>query len=187
MPHGSHPTPARGWGPRAGHIYPLVRHVAAIELAKRWPADLPEQSIRELFETLTREEYKEPSPIEEEYASVTSTEDGGGCLGQDIVRRTFAVPWVRAGENTCVPHLLEFWSFDPQFYELGEALLALAFPAAPAGANREHLTGVQRRVLEAFLRNQEIWFSDLNWPRLLAARGLPGRLDEMQLFLGYRD
>ena len=83
-------------GAACGHIYPLVQHVAAIELAKRWPADLPEQSIRELFETLTREEYKEPSPIEEEYACDLN---GGWRRVSGPRHRSpdFAVPWVRAG------------------------------------------------------------------------------------------
>ncbi len=105
---------------------PLVRHVAAVELARHSPDQLPEASILELLDTLSDLEYSRKPTIAAEYEEVTATEDDSNDLGQDIV---LAIASLRCGQaDFAIGRLLEFWSFRTQFYELAHALLALGFP-----------------------------------------------------------
>jgi hypothetical protein len=158
--------------------------VAAIELAKRWPGDLPEASIRELLDTLARDEYFEPSPLEDDYAEATATEEDCGALGQDIV---LAFAHLGCGQaDFVIPRLLEFWSFDSQFYELGHAMLALAFPPSDRMVVEESLSGRQRRIVQALLAQPMIWDSDMTWGEALIRYGLPRTRGEMFCLLGYR-
>lgn len=161
---------------------PLVRHVAAIELAKRWPEELPETSIRELLETLARNEYREPLLFESEYAEATATEEDCGSLGQDIVIAFAHLGYGQA--DFVIPRLLEFWSFDYQFYELGYAMLALAFPRSEQPVRNEQLSDHQRSILRALTAQSEIWISDMTWEQRLTRYGLPGTRSEMLSLLG---
>jgi hypothetical protein len=163
----------------------LVRHVAAIELAKIDPERLPEQSLRELLDTLARLEYLERLPLEEEYSQATATdEEDGKCVGQEIV---LAFAALRCGQaDYVIPRLLEFWSFDSQFYELAHAMLALAFPLTRSRIEKEALNGVQYRILQALVAEGAIWGSDASWSSALTAHGLPQSRDEVSRLLGYR-
>jgi hypothetical protein len=164
--------------------HPLVRHVAAIELAKWWPGDLPEASIRELLETLARDEYYEPSPFEDDYAEATATEEDCGFLGQDIVVAFAHLEYGQA--DFVIRRLLEFWSFDCQFYELGHAMLALAFPPSDRTLLKENLSGLQQRILQGLVAQAMIWNCDMNWKEALVQHGLPETLHERFSLLGYR-
>lgn len=165
---------------------PLVRHVAAIELAQRWPDELPERIIREMLDTLGRDEYFDPPPFESDYAEATATDKDCGCLGQDIV---VAFSYLACNQaEFVIPRLLEFWSFDSQFYELAHALLALAFPRSTSRIpSKNHLTGVQRRILTALIAQPTIWGRDMTWKEHIARYGLPDTLSELRKFMGYRD
>jgi hypothetical protein len=161
----------------------LVRHVAAIELAKLDPERLPEQSIRELLDTLARGEYLERLPLEAEYSEVTSTEEDCKGLGQEIVQAIAALHCGQA--DYVIPRLLEFWSFDSQFYELAHAMLALAFPVTGSPVEKGKLSGVQKRILQALVEEKEIWRGDGFWPDALSEHGLPQSRDEVYRLLGY--
>jgi hypothetical protein len=162
---------------------PLVRHVAAIALAQRWPDQLPETVIRELLDTLARLEYLERLPIEDEYSAATATEEDCGYLANDIV---VAFTQLACGQaDFVIPRLLEFWSFDPQQYDFGHALLALTFPRTRKKVVGSRLTGVQQRVLEAAVRQDDIWQGDAFWPPALAAHGLPRTNEGMRRLMGY--
>ena len=163
---------------------PLVRQVSAIELAKRWPEELTEASIRELLETLGRDEYLEPSPFDDDYVEATATEEDSGSLGQDSVVAFAHLSYGQA--DFVIPRLLEFWSFDCEFYELGDALLALSFPPSDRLDDFETLSGRQQRVLEALVAQPLIWQNDGTWRSTLARYGLPLTLSKMLKFLGYR-
>jgi len=162
----------------------LVRHVAAIELAQLAPSRLPESSIRELLDTLGRLEYFEKLAIEEEYFEVTATENDFLTLDQQIVVAFCALNCGQA--DYVVARLLEFWSFDSQFYELGRALLALTFPSSNLPIRREELNNRQYRVLQALVAETEIWTSDATWPRTLAKHGLPQNRGSVRELLKYR-
>jgi hypothetical protein len=150
---------------------PLVRHIAAIELARLWPNELPEAAIRELLETFARLEYLEHPEIEGQYATATVTPDEYSDLGNEIIAAFTNLGCGQA--DFVIPRLLEFWSFDLQQYDLGHALIALAFPVTDCPVPVESLSGVQRRVLEVTIRHDDIWRGDPFWPQTLAARGLP--------------
>jgi hypothetical protein len=162
----------------------LLRHVAAVALANLSPEQLPESSIRELLSTLARLEYLERPAIAAAYAEVTAMEDDSHDLGQDIV---VALAALRCGQaDFAIPRLLEFWSFDSQFYELAHALLALAFPLTEVRVVKDSLTGVQYRILQALVATGTIWASDATWPACLTARGLPASRAGVFQLLGYR-
>lgn len=163
---------------------PLVRHVAAIELAKLNPELLSEQSIREMLETLAKLEYLERLPIEDEYAEATATEEDSKCLGQEIA---IALASLRCGQaNFVIPRLLEFWSFDCQFYELAHAMLALAFPVTDSVVEKVELSGVQIRILQALVNeSSQIWGSDYYWPDALSKHGLPRSRKDVCALLEY--
>jgi hypothetical protein len=155
----------------------LVRHVAAIELAKLDPERVPERSLRELLDTLARLEYLERLPIEAEYSEATAT-DGDCCfLAQEIVLAFAALRYGQA--DYVIPRLLEFWSFDIQFYELAHALLALAFPRTRSPVEKAALTRVQQRILQALVARDALWRSDGYWPELLSEHGLPLSRDDV--------
>jgi hypothetical protein len=162
----------------------LVRHMAAIELAKLDPQRLPEQSIHELLDTLARLEYLERLPLEEEYAQVTETDDDCKCLGQEIALAFAALPCGQA--DYVIPRLLEFWSFDSQFYELAHAMLALAFPVTSTRVEKESLSRLQYRILQALVSEEAIWRSDGFWPGALSAHGLPQTRIQVYRLLGYQ-
>src|SRR5262249_26361120 len=145
--------------------------VAAIELAKLDAERLPEQSIRELLNTLARLEYLERLPLEDEYSEATATEEDCKSLGQEIVLAFAALHCGQA--DYVIPRLLEFWSFDSQFYELAHAMLALAFPVTSVRVEKGALSGVQCRILKALVAESAIWCSDGYWPGTLSKRGLP--------------
>jgi hypothetical protein len=162
----------------------LIRHVAAIELAKLDPERLPEQSIRELLDTLVRLEYLERLPLEEEYSEATATEEGCKFLGQEIV---LAFARLRCGQaDYLIPRLLEFWSFASQFYELAHAMLALAFPVTSSRVEKEALSGVQCCILQALVVEEAIWRFDGDWSSVLSKYGLPQSRDEVYRLLGYQ-
>jgi hypothetical protein len=163
---------------------PLVRHVAAIELAKLDPLRLPEHSIRELLDTVARDEYGEHLALDEEYGEATATEEDCKALGQQIVLAFAALHCGQA--DFVIPRLLEFWSFDSEFYELAFALLALAFPLTDAPVDRRSLTGVQSRILRALVKEPALWGSYGEWPDTLSEHGLPTSRDEVYRLLGYR-
>ncbi|MFO1042618.1 MAG: hypothetical protein U0941_12570 [Planctomycetaceae bacterium] len=166
---------------------PLVRHVSAIELARKWPKELTEASIRELLETLARDQYGEPSPFDDDYTEVTTPHDedeDGGELGQDIV---VAFSHLNCGQaGFVIPRLLEFWSFGCEFYELGDAMLALSFPTSDSAVDSNSLSGLQENVLEALIAQPRIWENHSSWKNTLARYGLPRTLAKMRKFLGYR-
>ena len=163
---------------------PLVRHVSAIELAKRWPGELTEASIRELLETLGRDEYLEPSPFDDDYTEATASDEDSGELGQDIV---VAFAHLSCGQaDFVIPRLLEFWSVDCEFYELGDALLALSFPPSNQVVDPNTLSGRQERVVEALVAQPLIWRNHGTWRGTLARYGLPLTLSKLLKFLGYR-
>ena len=161
----------------------LVRHIAAIGLSRSWPDQLPEAAIRELLETLARLEYLERLPIADGYVAATATEDDCGDLGNDIVTAFTDLGCGQA--DFVIPRLLEFWSFDPQQYEFGHALIALAFPRTRDEVVSSRLTGVQQRVLQATVRQEGIWLGDPYWPPALADRGLPTSNEGVRRLLGY--
>lgn len=151
------PTPdTRKWLVRSlSDAEPLVRHVAAIALAKCWPEQRPERSIRELLDTLAQLEYLEKPRIESEYAEASDTGEDCESLGQEIVR---AFAELRCGQaEYMIPRLLEFWSFDSQFYELAHAMIALAFPITDGRVDPKSLGGVQYRILQALAAGLAIW------------------------------
>lgn len=162
----------------------LVRHVAAVRLADRWASDLPENAIRELLDTLGRLEYLERLPIDDDYRAATDTGDDCSDLGNDIVR---SFTHLKCGQADFVVHrLLEFWSFDVQQYEFGHALIALTFPKFTRKVKAEDLSGIQRRVLQAAIRQGAIWTGDGFWRETLRAHGLPGSQAEVRKLLGYQ-
>jgi hypothetical protein len=162
----------------------LVRHVAGIELAKLDPNRLPEKSIRELLDTLARLEYLERLPLEQEYAEATVNEGDSKWLGQEIVLAFAALHCSQA--DYVIPRLLEFWSFDSQLYELAHAMLALAFPVTSTRVEKEALSGVQYRILQALVVESAIWCSDGYWAGVLSKHGLPQSRDEVFCLLGYQ-
>ena len=85
-----------------------------------------------------------------------------------------------------IPRLLEFWSFDCEFYELGHALLSLSFPPSDRAVDPDTLSGRQQRVLEALVAQPLIWRNDGPWGSTLARYGLPLTLSKMLKFRGYR-
>jgi hypothetical protein len=162
----------------------LVRHIAAIGLARLDPRRLPEQSVRELLDTLARLEYLERLPLAEEYAEATATDEDCASLGQEIVLAFAALHCGQA--EFVIPRLLEFWSFDSQFYELAHAMLALAFPVTSSCVEIGALSRVQYRILQALVVEGAIWHSDANWPGALSEHGLPKNRDDVYRLLGYQ-
>jgi hypothetical protein len=163
----------------------MVRQVAAIELARKWPARLPDAAVRELLETLARLMYGEGRSLDIDYEEATATEDDSGALAQDIV---LALANLRCGQaGFAIPRLLEFWSFSHPFYELGHALIALAFPVSKSKAVVPRRLGMQYQVLQALVVAEDIWQFDGDWSALLKSRGLPTTRKAMYKFLGYRD
>jgi len=162
----------------------LVRHVAAIKLAKLDSDRLPEESIRELLNTLARLEYQERLPLELEYSEVTATEEDCKHLGQEIVNAFAAL---RCGQaDYVIPRLLEFWSFDSEFYELAHAMLALAFTVTSERVEKGVLSGMQYRILQALVVESAIWRFDGDWPKVLCTYGLPQSREEVYRLLGYQ-
>jgi hypothetical protein len=163
----------------------LVRHVAAIRLADGWPTDLPEKAIRELLDTLGSLEYHEPVAIQDDYRAATDTGEEDTCpdLGNDIVR---AFTYLQCGQANFVIHrLLEFWSFDVQQYDFGHALIALSFPKSDRKVDGENLSGIQRGVLKAVIRQEDIWSGDGYWKKTLRTHGLPENQTGVRKLLGY--
>jgi hypothetical protein len=162
---------------------PLIRLVAAIQIASRWPEELPETSVGEVLELLARDEYFEQFPFQEEYTAATTTEETCGLLGQDIVG---AFAHLKCGQaDFVIPRLLEFWSFDSQFYELGHIMLSLAFPSSDRVVVITELSGLQRRILQALIAQPNIWINDMMWSQALIQHGLPCTRSEMIRLLGY--
>jgi hypothetical protein len=167
------------------HNDALVRTVAGIQLANRFPDQLPESSIRELLDTLARLEYFDELAVAAEYGDITATElDDFHDLGQDIV---LAFQSLRSGQaDFAIYRLLEFWSFDEQFYELAHAMLALAFPLTDSCPEPSSLSGLQKRILQALVKTEPIWRSDMSFGDTLVSHGLPESRQDMRQYLGYR-
>jgi len=164
-----------------------TRHVAAIELAELAPQELTHKALEELVDTLARLENMERPPLVDEYSEMAATvltePDDWRDLGQSIV---LAFAKLQCGQADClIPRLIEFWSYDGQFYELAHALITLAFPITDLPMEKRNLSGVQYRVLQALTQNTEIWLSDSAWVARLPRHGLPLSRDATFEFLGY--
>ncbi len=105
--------------------------------------------------------------LSDQYSDLTD----GNDLQQDVV---LAMPYLRSCDVTeLVPALIGYFKDDDQFYELGHAMISLAFPRRRSAVSPETLTEMQREVLAALTGTDAIWRSDGTVATLLKSRGLP--------------
>ncbi len=95
----------------------------------------------------------------------------GNDLQQDVV---IAMQYLRSRDVTeLVRALMGYFKDDDQFYELGHAMISLAFPRKRSIVSPETMTDLQRDVLTSLNDNDAIWKCDGDLPALLKSRGLP--------------
>jgi hypothetical protein len=95
----------------------------------------------------------------------------GNDLQQDVV---LAMQFFRGRDVTeLVQELIGYFNGDDQFYELGHAMISLAFPKKRSAISPETLTDLQRDVLTSLNEKAAIWECDGELPALLKSRGLP--------------
>ena len=95
----------------------------------------------------------------------------GNDLQQDVV---IAMQYLRSRDVTeLVRTLMGYFKHDDQFYELGHAMISLAFPRKRSTISPETMTDLQRDVLTSLNDNDAIWKCDGDLPALLKSRGLP--------------
>jgi hypothetical protein len=95
----------------------------------------------------------------------------GNDLQQDVV---LAIQYLRSRDVTeLVQALIGYFKDDDQFYELGHAMISLAFPRKRSTISPETLTDLQRDVLTSLNEKEAIWKCDGDLPALLKSRGLP--------------
>lgn len=95
----------------------------------------------------------------------------GNDLQQDVV---LAMQNLRPGNTAELVHeLIGYFKDDDQFYELGHAMISLAFPKRRSTISPETLTDLQRDVLTSLIEKDAIWKCDGDLPALLKNRGLP--------------
>lgn len=95
----------------------------------------------------------------------------GNDLQQDVV---LAMQYFRSRDVTeLVQALIGYFKGDEQFYELGHAIISLAFPTKRSTISPETLTDLQRDVLTSLNEKEAIWKCDGELPALLKSRGLP--------------
>ena len=162
----------------------LVRHVAAVQLAKHFPVQVPEPAIREMVETLLGEPRRlqgEP-PIYREYSEATVSEESCHDLGQDLALALARLP--AGSADFAVPALVALWQGDRQFYEAVLAAICLAFPERGDRPPASALSDVQQGVLQALLEDAAVWLFCGDTAPLLAARGMPDTPTSMREYLG---
>ena len=156
----------------------LVRHVALIGAAHHCRDKLTPEAVRELLDTLMggfREDW--PSWCAD-YAAATD----GNDLEQDIL---LALAELEPGyADAAIAPLIARFRRDRQFYEIGHAVVGLAFPRPGTEAANDALNEVQRSVLSALLDNAAIWSCDLDLPRVLFERGLPRTRNGIAVLMG---
>src|SRR5438132_970380 len=71
-----------------------VRHVAAVQLARPYPGEVPETTAREMLDTLLGgpDRRRGESPISREYAEATASEADCHDLGQDLALALACLP-----------------------------------------------------------------------------------------------
>ena len=95
----------------------------------------------------------------------------GNDLQQDVV---IAMQYLRSRDLTeLVQALMGYFKDDDQFYELGHAMISLAFPRKRSTISPETLTDLQRDVLTSLNEKDAIWKCDGDLAALLKSRGLP--------------
>jgi hypothetical protein len=95
----------------------------------------------------------------------------GNDLQQDVV---LAMQHLRTSDVTeLILALIGYFKDDDQFYELGHAMVSLAFPRKRSIISPETLTDLQRDVLASLNEKDAIWKCDGDLPALLKSRGLP--------------
>lgn len=95
----------------------------------------------------------------------------GNDLQQDVV---LALRYLRSRDVTDLAQaLIGYFKDDDQFYELGHAMITLAFPRKRSTISPETLTDLQRDVLTSLNEKDAIWKYDGDLPALLKNRGLP--------------
>ena len=157
----------------------LVRHVAAIQLAFNYPADMPESAARELLATLLMVS-RVSDRLSSEYSEATQDGEDYWDLGQHIALAMACLP--AGSAEFAVPDLVTLWQRDRQFYEAVLAAIALAFPEGgrPTAAT---LNETQRTVLKALVGDAPVWDCCMATVPVLEARGLPSSRHCMQSFL----
>lgn len=111
------------------------------------------------------QEFDELSDV---YSDIT---DDASDLQQDIAIAISHLPVGSA--DWIVPDLISYFDSDDQFYELAHAMVSLSFPLSTT-LDPQLLAGrMQYAVLNAMVRNKDIWECDMTLADQLAARGLP--------------
>ena len=157
--------------------HPLARIVAAIALCHLEPTLLTDNSIHEMTDTL-RIIFRRTMPsIYAEYSTVSD-----GCdLEQDLL---LALAELVPGQaDNAIPLLIARWPDDPQLYEIGHALIALAFSRTNEPIVAGTLNATQESVLRAVAEQQDIWTGDGNWAGILAEHGLPESREAVMQFV----
>lgn len=160
----------------------LVRHVAAIQLALHHPRRLPESAKRELLNTLVHvtQNPDDRSFLTSWYGAIT--DDGQNCwnLAEHI---TLAFAHLPVGSaDFAVPELVGLWQRDRQRHELVLAAVTLTFHKGKCPC-ASGLSPLQRLVLEAMVKDAELWEHSTAAVSVLGSRGLPSSMDGMQAFL----
>lgn len=155
----------------------LARLTAAIQVANKGVAPLPEPNTREIADALL---CGRDATLDREYANATATDEDYRDLEQDLALALAALP-AGSADYAILP-LIAFWQSRRQFYEAALAALALAF--GPSGARTAaRLTPLQRSVLTALTENDPIWTCCGDTVPMLSARGLPESRERMLMLL----
>jgi Domain of unknown function (DUF4262) len=137
----------------------------------------PNQTVLDCLLALLHASYDHASYDDDQISKYEKLSDqysdaiDGNELQQDIV---LAMRYLRSCDVTeLIPALIGYFKEDDQFYELGHAMISLAFPRKRSTVSSEALTDMQREVLTALTGTDAIWSSDGTLAALLKVRGLP--------------
>lgn len=132
---------------------------------------LPSEAVLDCLSTLLHASYDDQPLKYEKLSDQYSDATNGKDLQQEVV---LAMRNLRSCDVTeLIPALIGYFKEDDQFYELGHAMISLAFPRKRSPISPAALTDMQRNVLTALTETDAIWRCDGTLATLLKGRGLP--------------